>query len=166
MHNAVLHVYNFRDLPHAGITIGARSLIGEGCVLRGQGGITIGDDVYLAPLVQVLAVDHVYDDLDTPISQQPIVTRGITIDDDVWIGGGAIILDGVQIGRHSVVAAGAVVTRDVPAYTVVGGVPARVLRNMKSEEPRTENQELENRGLRTESREQTNQGTREQRVYR
>jgi acetyltransferase-like isoleucine patch superfamily enzyme len=130
MHNAILHVYNFRDLPHAGITIGARSLVGEGCVLRGQGGITIGDDVFLAPLVQVLAVDHSFSDPDLPISMQPISARGISIDDDVWIGGGAIILDGVRIGRHSVVAAGAVVTRDVPAWSVVGGVPARVLKRL------------------------------------
>lgn len=62
MKNAILHVYNFRDLPHAGIRIGARSLIGEACILRGQGGITIGDDVFLAPLVQMLAVNHVYHD--------------------------------------------------------------------------------------------------------
>ena len=134
MHNAVLHVYNFRDLPHAHITIGARSLVGEGCVLRGQGGITIGDDVYLAPLVQLLAVDHEYRDLETPISQQPIVCRGITIEDDVWIGGGAIVVDGVHIGRHSVVAAGAGVTRDVPPFSVVGGVPARLIKTLKPDE--------------------------------
>jgi len=134
MHNAVLHVYNFRALPHAHITIGARSLIGEGCVLRGQGGITIGDDVYLAPLVQLLAVDHEYRELDVPISQQPIVCRGITIEDDVWIGGGAVVLDGVRIGRHSVVAAGAVVTRDVPPFSVVGGVPARIIKTLKAGE--------------------------------
>ncbi len=134
MHNAVLHVYNFRDLPHAFITVGARSLVGEGCVLRGQGGITIGDDVYLAPLAQLLAVDHEYHDLDVPISQQPIVCRGITIEDDVWIGGGAIVVDGVRIGRHSVVAAGAVVTRDVAPFSVVGGVPARVIKTLKAGE--------------------------------
>lgn len=132
MHHAVLHVYNFRDLPRAGISIGARSLIGEGCILRGQGGISIGDDVYLAPRVQLLAVDHDYSDLDRPISAQPIITRGIVIEDDVWIGAGAIVLDGVRIGRHSVVAAGAVVTRDVPSYTVVGGVPARMLKDMRA----------------------------------
>ncbi len=69
MKNAILHVYNFRDLPNAGITIGSRSLIGEACVLRGQGGITIGDDVFLAPLVQMLAVNHVYHD--TKPADQP-----------------------------------------------------------------------------------------------
>jgi acetyltransferase-like isoleucine patch superfamily enzyme len=133
MKNAILHVYNFRDLPNAGITIGARSLIGEGCILRGQGGISIGNDVYLAPLVQILAVNHVYQDTTRPISQQGITTRGIAIDDGAWIGGGAIILDGVHIGRNAVVGAGAVVTKDVPAFTVVAGNPARLVRDLRAE---------------------------------
>lgn len=132
MKNAILHVYNFRDLPNAGITIGARSLIGEGCVLRGQGGITIGDDVYLAPLVQLLAVNHVYHDTTRPISQQGITVQGIVVEDGAWIGGGAIILDGVRIGRNAVVGAGAVVTRDVPSYAVVVGNPARIVRDMRA----------------------------------
>jgi acetyltransferase-like isoleucine patch superfamily enzyme len=133
MKNAILHVYNFRDLPDAGITIGNRSLIGEACVLRGQGGITIGDDVYLAPLVQMLAVNHVYDDTARPISHQGITAQGIVVEDGAWIGGGAIILDGVQIGRNAVVGAGAVVTKDVPAYTIVAGNPARVVRDLRAE---------------------------------
>jgi acetyltransferase-like isoleucine patch superfamily enzyme len=133
MKNAILHVYNFRDLPNAGISIGARSLIGEGCVLRGQGGVKIGDDVYLAPLVQVLAVNHVYHDTTRPISHQGITVQGITIDDGAWIGGSAIILDGVRIGKNAVVGAGAVVTRDVPDYTVVVGNPARVVRDLRAE---------------------------------
>jgi acetyltransferase-like isoleucine patch superfamily enzyme len=132
MHGAVLHVYNFRDLPHAFIHIGRNSLIGEMNVLRGQGGITIGDRVYTAPLVQMLAVNHVYDNPERPIIEQGITAEGIVVEDDVWIGAGAIIMDGVQIGRGSVVAAGAVVTADVPPHTVVGGVPARILRQIES----------------------------------
>jgi len=130
MHGAVLHVYNFRDLPHAFIRIGRDSLIGELNVLRGQGGITIGDRVYTAPLVQMLAVNHVFDDPTRPIVEQGILAEGISIEDDVWVGAGAIITDGVTIGRGAVVAAGAVVTSDVPAHTVVGGIPARVLRQI------------------------------------
>ena len=133
MKNAILHVYNFRDLPNAGITIGARSLIGEGCILRGQGGISIGDDVYLAPLVQILAVNHVFHDTTRPISQQGITTQGIVIEDGAWIGGGAIILDGVHTGRNAVVGAGAVVTKDVPAFTVAVGNPARLVRDLRTE---------------------------------
>ncbi len=130
MHGAVLHVYNFRDLPHAFIRIGRDSLIGELNVLRGQGGITIGDRVYTAPLVQILAVNHVFDDPGRPMVAQGITAEGITIEDDCWIGAGAIITDGVTVGRGAVVAAGAVVTGDVPPHTVVGGVPARVLRTI------------------------------------
>ncbi len=131
MHGAVLHVYNFRDLPHAFIRIGQDSLIGEYNVLRGQGGITIGDRVYTAPLVQILAVNHVYSDPTRPIIEQGITAEGITIEDDVWIGAGAIITDGVTIGRGAVIAAGAVVTQDVPPHTVVGGIPARTIKEIK-----------------------------------
>uniref|UniRef100_A0A7C1JQC1 Acyltransferase n=1 Tax=Caldilinea aerophila TaxID=133453 RepID=A0A7C1JQC1_9CHLR len=130
MHGSVLHVYNFRNLPHAFIHIGANSLIGEFNVLRGQGGITIGDRVYTAPLVQMLAVNHVFDDPTRPMVEQGITAEGIVVEDDVWIGAGAIITDGVRICKGAVVAAGAVVTQDVPAYTVVGGVPAKVLRKI------------------------------------
>jgi acetyltransferase-like isoleucine patch superfamily enzyme len=132
MHGAILHVYNFRNLPHAFIRIGRDSLIGELNVLRGQGGITIGDRVYTAPLVQMLAVNHVYDDPTRPMVEQGITAEGIVVEDDVWIGAGAIITDGVTIGKGSVVAAGAVVTEDVPPHTVVGGVPARMIRRKEA----------------------------------
>lgn len=128
MHGAVLHVYNFRDLPHAFIRIGQNSLIGELNVLRGQGGITVGDRVYTGPLVQMLAVNHVFDNPELPMVEQGITAQGITIEDDVWIGAGAIVGDGVTIGQGAVVAAGSVVTKDVPARTVVAGVPAKVIR--------------------------------------
>lgn len=134
MHGAVLHVYNFRNLPHAFIRIGRDSLIGELNVLRGQGGITIGDRVYTAPMVQLLAVNHVYSDPTRPMVEQGITAEGIVVEDDVWIGAGAVITDNVRIGKGAVVAAGAVVTDDVPPYTVVGGVPARVLKTITQED--------------------------------
>jgi acetyltransferase-like isoleucine patch superfamily enzyme len=114
MYGAILHVYNFRDLPHSGITIGRDSLIGEYSVLRGQGGIQIGDRVYTSPMTQIIAVNHVFDDPEQPFINQGITAEGIVIEDDVWLGSGAIITDGVRIGRGAVVAAGAVVTHDVP----------------------------------------------------
>jgi acetyltransferase-like isoleucine patch superfamily enzyme len=139
MHGSVLHVYNFRDIPHAGIYIGRDCLIGEYNVLRGQGGIAIGDRVYTSPMVQILAVNHVFDDPRRPFVEQGITAQGITLDDDVWVGSGAIITDGVHIGRGAVVAAGAVVTRDVPPYSIVAGVPARVTRKIEKNgaRPRT-----------------------------
>jgi acetyltransferase-like isoleucine patch superfamily enzyme len=132
MHGAILHVYNFRDLPHAFIRIGENSLIGERNVLRGQGGITIGDRVYTAPLVQLLAVNHIYHDPTRPMIEQGITAQGIVVEDDVWIGAGAVITDGVRIGQGAVVAAGAVVTKDVAAHTVVGGVPARLIKEIRA----------------------------------
>lgn len=128
MHGAVLHVYNFRNLPHAGIRIGRDSLVGEYTVIRGQGGVAIGNRVYTSPLSQIIAVNHVFDDPRRSFTDQGITAAGITIEDDVWIGSGAVITDGVRVGQGAVVAAGAVVTADVPPHVVVGGVPARVLR--------------------------------------
>jgi acetyltransferase-like isoleucine patch superfamily enzyme len=133
MHGSILHVYNFRNLPHAGITIGADSLIGEMNVIRGQGGVSIGDRVYTSPLVQIIAVNHVFDDPAKPFVEQGITAEGIVIEDDVWIGSGAVITDGVHVGQGAVVAAGAVVTKDVPPHTVAGGIPARVLKEIALE---------------------------------
>lgn len=127
MHGSVLHVYNFRNIPHSGIKIGCDTLIGEYNVLRGQGGITIGNRVYTSPLVQLLAVNHRFDDPDRPFVEQGITAKGIIIEDDVWVGAGAIVTDGVRIGKGAVVAAGSLVNRDVRAHTVVAGVPAAVL---------------------------------------
>ncbi len=130
MHGAVLHVYNFRDLPHSGIRIGRDSLIGEYTVIRGQGGVTVGDRVYTSPLVQIVAVNHVFDDATRPFVEQGITAEGIVIEDDVWVGSGAIITDGVRVGKGAVVAAGAVVTEDVPPHSVAAGVPAKVVREI------------------------------------
>jgi acetyltransferase-like isoleucine patch superfamily enzyme len=133
MHGAVLHVYNFRGLPHSGIRIGRDSLIGEFTVIRGQGGVTIGDRVYTSPMTQLIAVNHIFDDPNIPFIDQGITAQGIVVEDDVWLGSNAVITDGVRIGKGSVVAAGAVVTQDVPPHTVVGGVPARVIRTIDGE---------------------------------
>jgi acetyltransferase-like isoleucine patch superfamily enzyme len=139
MHHAVLHVYNFRGLPHAGIKIGHDSLIGEFSVIRGQGGVVIGDRVYTSPFTQIIAVNHRFDNPEVPFIAQGITAEGIVIEDDVWIGAAAVITDGVRIGKGAVIAAGAVVTRDVPAHTVVGGVPAKILREITSENQRPSN---------------------------
>lgn len=132
MHGAVLHVYNFRDMPHSGIKIGCNSLVGEYTVIRGQGGVTIGDRVYTSPFTQIIAVNHVFDDPNQPFVDQGITAKGIIIEDDVWIGASAVITDGVRIGKGAVIAAGAVVTTDVPPHTVFAGVPAKIIREINS----------------------------------
>jgi len=128
MHGAILHVYNFRDMQQSGIKIGRDSLIGEYSVIRGQGGVHIGDRVYTSPFTQIIAVNHVFDDPTRPFVEQGITAEGIVIEDDVWLGAGAVITDGVRVGKGAVVAAGAVVTKDVPPHTVVGGVPAKPIK--------------------------------------
>ncbi len=135
MHGAVLHVYNFRGMPQSGIRIGRDSLIGEYSVIRGQGGVSIGDRVYTSPFTQLLSVNHVVDDPYRPFVEQGITAEGIVIEDDVWLGAGAIITDGVRVGHNAIVAAGAVVTKDVPPYCVVGGVPAKVIKDLRDEKP-------------------------------
>jgi acetyltransferase-like isoleucine patch superfamily enzyme len=130
MYGAVLHVYNFRDMPNSGIKIGRDSLVGEYTVIRGQGGVEIGDRVYTSPFTQIIAVNHVFDDPEQPFVDQGITAEGIRIEDDVWLGSGAIITDGVRVGRGAVVAAGSVVTQDVPAHSVVAGVPAKPIRDI------------------------------------
>src|SRR5262245_17470312 len=130
MNGCRLHVFNFRDLPQAGIRLGRRTFVGEGSVMRGQGGIVVGDNVLFGPRTQVLAVDHVFADVTRPIMDQGITARGIVIEDDCWIGAGAIVLDGVTIGRGTCVGAGAVVTKTLPAHSLAVGVPARVIRDL------------------------------------
>jgi len=89
--------------------------------------ISIGNDVMLAPNCALYSYDH-QTKLGQPISQQPLVSRGgIVIEDEVWLGVGATIMDGVTIGQGAVVAANAVVTKDVPSNAIVSGVPARVI---------------------------------------
>lgn len=128
MHQTELHVYNFRDLPQSGIWIGDNCFIGEFTIVRGQGGVHIGNSVLVAPAVKILAVNHLFGDVTQPVIAQGIEARGIVIEDGAWLGGGAVVLDGVRIGQGAVVGAGAVVTRDVPSFSVAVGSPARVVK--------------------------------------
>jgi len=132
MHHTMMHVFNFRGLPNAGITIGKNCFIGEYNVIRGQGGVTIGNDVYTGPFVQFVAVNHVFSDLDEPIRKQGITAQGIVVEDDVWLGSGATVVDGVTIGRGSVIGAGAVVTQDIPPYSIAIGTPAKPIKNRRT----------------------------------
>jgi acetyltransferase-like isoleucine patch superfamily enzyme len=134
MHHTMLHVFNFRHLPQAGITIGRNCFIGEFNVVRGQGGVRIGNDVYTGPMVQIVAVNHVYDDPNRPIREQGITAQGVVIEDDVWIGAGAVVLDGVTVGQGSVIGAGAVVTGDIPPYSIAVGAPAKTIRDRRQME--------------------------------
>ena len=97
--------------------------------------ITIGNDVLIGAGVHMIAANHRFDDADTKISEQghEFSKGGITIESDVWIGANAMVLAGVTVGTHSVIGAASVVTRDVPAYSMVAGIPAKVIRNLGSD---------------------------------
>jgi acetyltransferase-like isoleucine patch superfamily enzyme len=113
------------------LELGDRVDIGEFTHIRANGGVRIGDRVLIAAHVTITSREH-------PVElPRWSVTKDapIVIEDDVWIGAGAIVLPGVTIGRGSVVAAGAVVTADVPPFTVVGGVPARTIKAVPNAEP-------------------------------
>ena len=109
-------------------------LVGYGTAEDRVGEIRIGNDVRIAPHVMIIAANHRFDDVTRPIAKQGVERKSIVIEDDVWIAGRANIMAGVTIGRGSVVAAGAVVTHDVPPYSVVAGVPAKVIKKRKTED--------------------------------
>jgi len=114
------------------IEIGDDCSINPFCVLYGHGGLKIGNVVRIASHTVLVPANHSFDDLNLPIWRQPETRRGIIIEDDVWIGAGCKILDGVRIGRGCVIGAGAVVTSNLPEYSIAMGVPARVVRNRKT----------------------------------
>lgn len=95
------------------------------------GPVTIGSHVNLAQGITVTGLNHIFADPSLRIDEQGVETKPVVIGDDVWIGANAVILPGVTIGSHCVVAAGAVVSKDVPGNTLVGGVPAKVIKNIK-----------------------------------
>jgi carbonic anhydrase/acetyltransferase-like protein (isoleucine patch superfamily) len=118
----------FEDYDHGYFEIGEHSFIGPNAVMGAGGGITIGSHVLMGPDIVISSENHHFDDPQVRISDQGVFHRGVVIEDDVWIASKAVILDGVTVGHGSVIAAGAVVTRSVPPYSIVAGVPARVLR--------------------------------------
>ena len=110
------------------VTIGDHTRIGIHCTVIGP--VCTGNNVNLAQGITVTALNHNFEDTTRRIDEQGISTKPVVISDDVWIGANAVILPGVTIGRHVVVAAGAVVTKDVPDNCVVGGVPAKVIKQL------------------------------------
>jgi acetyltransferase-like isoleucine patch superfamily enzyme len=113
------------------IRIGARSYVGAGSQIFGHRGVTIGSQVLAAPGLMIVPYQHAFSDTNRPIAEQGGEAKPVVIEDDVYLGMGVRVLLGVSIGRGSVIGAGAVVTRDVPPYTVAAGVPARPVRSRR-----------------------------------
>jgi acetyltransferase-like isoleucine patch superfamily enzyme len=112
--------------PYGGsIEIGAHAYVGPYCVLYGHGGLTIGRNTMIGAHTIIIPANHGRTRRDEPMNVQPLTTKGITIGEDLWIGAGCKILDGVHIGDGAVIGAGSVVTKHIEAYSIAFGVPAR-----------------------------------------
>lgn len=111
-----------------GIKLGNNVGINSSCYIGGQGGVLIGNDVIIGPNVSIFSENHIYIGNNIPIRKQGESRKGVKINNNCWIGAGAIILDGVEIGEGCVVAAGSVVTKSFSSNLVIGGVPAKVIK--------------------------------------
>lgn len=109
------------------IFIGDNSGLGVNCKI--QRNVKIGNDVMMGEDVMIITNTHNFENCDIPMRTQGLKNISVTIEDDVWIGSRVIILPGVKIGKGSIIGAGAVVTKDIPEYSIVGGVPAKLIRS-------------------------------------
>lgn len=112
-----------------GIFIGNNSTIGVNCKI--QRNVKIGNDVMMGEDVIIITNTHKFDDCNIPMRIQGSKILPVTIEDDIWIGSRVFILPGVKIGKGSIIGAGAVVTKDVPEYSIIGGIPAKLIRSRK-----------------------------------
>jgi acetyltransferase-like isoleucine patch superfamily enzyme len=117
-----LWFYGPGQMRRCGVVIGRNSIVNRDCCLDGRAPLRIGDNASISPYVVILTTQHGVNDPDFGLTSAPVV-----LEDHVWVGTRAMIMPGVRVGRGAVVAAGAVVTRDVEPCTIVGGVPARVI---------------------------------------
>ena len=115
------------------VRIGRRVHIARDSILAAAFSIEIGDEVTFGPRATVMDYNHGFADPDAGVMGQPLTGAPIVVDDYAWIGANAVVLPGVRIGKGAIVGAGAVVTRDVPDYAIVGGVPAKTIGSRRLE---------------------------------
>ncbi len=126
--NTHIHDFCVLNAYEGYIEIGENCSLHEFSIIAGNGGVKIGNFVRIASGVRIFASQHVFSSKGIPIYLQGIISKGIIIEDDVWIGTNVIILDGVTIGKGSVIGAGAVVTKDIPPFSIAVGNPAHVIK--------------------------------------
>lgn len=114
------------------IKIGKGSSLNQGVILDGSAGITIGNNVRIAPYVMINSVDHEYGIKEKPVNELGYIGAEVIIEDNVWVGTHVIINKGVTVGKGSVIGAGSIVTHDIPAGVVAVGVPCRVVKKVIS----------------------------------
>lgn len=128
---STIEEYTVVDNGVGDVIIGDHTRIGLRDTIIGP--VRIGNHVILAQNVVISGLNHSYQDVSTPIHLQKVTTRTIVIEDESWVAANSIVTAGVTIGRHAVVAAGSVVTKDVPPYTVMAGNPAKVIKRYDAE---------------------------------
>jgi acetyltransferase-like isoleucine patch superfamily enzyme len=126
--NALISRYTILSCKNGDIEIGESANIGVFCNISSNGSLKIGKKVLIGPHCSVFATEHSFERTDIPIQDQGWTSKGIKIEDNVWIGAGVVILDGVTIGRDSIVGAGAVVSEDIPEFSIAVGIPAKVVK--------------------------------------
>ena len=145
----IYHSVRMDTPPYRGFSLGRHSVVESFCCINNAvgdviigdytrigihntiiGPVTIGSHVNLAQGITVTALNHNFNDTGRRIDEQGVSTQAVTIGDDVWVGANAVVLPGVTIGRHCIVAAGAVVTKDVPDGCVVAGIPAKIIKKL------------------------------------
>jgi acetyltransferase-like isoleucine patch superfamily enzyme len=124
----ILRGVTMSTTPYGKIHVGNKVHIGEGTIIFSDMKITIGDNVIIGPQTVITDFNHVYESTTIPINQQGLDRKEVVIEEDVWVASRCVIIRGVKIGKGAVIAAGAVVNRDVAPYTVVGGVPIRIIK--------------------------------------
>lgn len=110
------------------ISFGKNSFCNDFCIFGVNERIEIGDNVMIADAVSIRDTDHNHSNINVPMINQGITTSPVIVGDDVWIGYGATILKGVEIGNGAIIGAGSVVTKDVPSLSIVGGIPAKIIK--------------------------------------
>jgi acetyltransferase-like isoleucine patch superfamily enzyme len=116
------------------IHIGENTFIGPSTCIAGPGNIKIGKNCLIGAQSGIFANNHNFADLELPIREQGVTRQGIVIEDDCWLGSGTKVLDGVTIGKGSVIGAGSVVTKDIPSLSIAVGVPARVIKKREGKQ--------------------------------
>jgi len=125
-HNTILKGYYRNEM-----VIGDHTWVGQGCFFHSAGGIEIGRAVGIGPMVKILTSHHKEDESNIPVIFNELESKGVVLEDGCDVGVGSILLPGITIGEGSIIGAGSVVTKDVPPYHVVSGVPARIMRKRK-----------------------------------
>ncbi len=112
-----------------GLVIGNNVGIAQNCFIQVRGKVILGNDIMFGPGVSIFSEDHRFTDVSKPMIEQPEIRKGVIIEDDVWVGTRAVILGGVTIGRGSIIAAGSIVKSSVPPYSIVAGVPGKIIKS-------------------------------------